>query len=59
MNPWRGMVHAAMFVSGRTAVLLNMLSVEGFYVPLPVKPIDALTRIRSNVKHLLDIAKIE
>jgi GAF domain-containing protein len=39
---------------------------EGFYGPLPDKSIDALTRIRSNGKHLLglintvlDIAKIE
>src|SRR5262245_62473308 len=39
---------------------------EGFYGPLPDKSMDALTRIRSNGKHLLglintvlDIAKIE
>jgi signal transduction histidine kinase len=39
---------------------------EGFYGPLPEKSLDALTRIRSNGKHLLglintvlDIAKIE
>jgi signal transduction histidine kinase len=39
---------------------------EGFYGPLPEKTLDALTRIRSNGKHLLglintvlDIAKIE
>jgi signal transduction histidine kinase len=42
------------------------LTQEGFYGPLPEKSLDALTRIRSNGKHLLglintvlDIAKIE